>query len=120
MEEVKAKRVERECVDKIIARQGILLPLLKAWRSTYSPTEVLPRYPDIVHMTPFSMIIQNPDNGELYEDSYVDAVAQSPRLCAEWRDEKGEVLLSLFPAPAVTERAVLELATTVFSCDSCI
>jgi hypothetical protein len=124
MEEAKAQRLERERVDLITKRQKLLISLLEAYCRTRDANEIIPKVGDVVLMPPFAAILESDSEVVVTTHSFADAMHQLPDLCAKWRQEKDEFLLSLLPAPVhnaniKSPKKLLELATTLFECKAC-
>lgn len=119
MEDVQIGRIRNERIDLIIGRQELLLPLLRAYRQSRTPQEIVPGDGDIVLMAPFAEILESDDTVVVETRDFSSAISLLPELCAKWREETDQHLLSLFPESAARAKSDLNLATTQFSCSGC-
>lgn len=120
MEEVKAKRLERERIDRIIQRQNVVLPLLLTFRQTRQSHIKVPTDADIVCMPPFAALIESDQEDGLTAESFGDAISLLPQLCIQWWVDCDKFLYTLLPQASASECEFrLELATTLFECGGC-
>lgn len=120
MTEMRLKRWGRELTERLIQRQSALIPLLKRWRQAQNPAVILPEDADIVHMAPFSTIIEYKAGPIPIAANFEGLLFHLPRLYDAWLTEKNAFLLSLLPPhPPRYQDTTLDLATTSFSCKSC-
>jgi hypothetical protein len=133
MEDIKAKRLQRERVAAVNKRRQMMATILNNYLLTRSLTEVIPCIADVCEMKEIKSIIEDtPIDVEVNAKSFANIVPELPRLIDEWRISKSRELITMMeaeaPALIKTEEtdlaahfdlSPLELATTWFFCRNC-
>jgi hypothetical protein len=136
LEELKEKRLMVKRVAERVAmlkkRQNIVVALLKTYVLEQPVTAVIPGPADVCDMNEFKGIIEDtPDDVEVSEEAFKQAMGRLPQLIAEWRSAKDTELVHIInkgTAPDKSQsseslnendRKQLELATTIFRCRVC-
>jgi hypothetical protein len=131
MEELKEKRLVAERLATLKKRQHLVRTLLKDYALERPADEVIPGPADVCSMDEFKTIIEDtPEDVEVSEQTFWPAMERLPQLIDEWRAAKDAELVRIINAAASdgsqskesqseSDRAQLELATTIFQCTSC-
>jgi hypothetical protein len=115
MQEIKAKRVEKERSELIRERQQALVKAVKDYALTRPIDEPMPGAADIYEMEQFKAIWNDtPDDVKVTSESFQEVMAEFPAICEQWREDKARELLSLVPGSPEGRKSTLELATTTF------
>ncbi|TFK48760.1 hypothetical protein OE88DRAFT_502041 [Heliocybe sulcata] len=128
LHEKKAERLEEERVKDILRRDSMVVDAYQEWLRDMSPTEAFPSTADICLTEEFERFTTMGGDVASAMRELSDAVSQLPRLVDEWRADAKLELCQLLPSlpddypdrdNAWKEPRRLQLATTIFRCQSC-
>ncbi|KAJ6520163.1 hypothetical protein C8R45DRAFT_51161 [Mycena sanguinolenta] len=128
MEQMKAKRLEREYVALLAERRTMASKVLRTFKRSQLPwTDVMPGVPDFHEFPKIKDIISQPASVTVDEQTFEALLPDFPDLIATWREGLLQHMVATYKrdsnADAVQADNVLEdrlkLATSVFKCNSC-
>ncbi|KAF8066606.1 hypothetical protein FPV67DRAFT_1582098 [Lyophyllum atratum] len=95
----------------------------KTYLKTLVPYQWLyhPTADTICGFSPFDQVINSPDNVTVSEASFQEAISMLPGLISTWSEERKATLKALIPSESSTTQTIIDimdLATTVFQCES--
>jgi hypothetical protein len=133
LKEIRRERLEMEQFARLRKRANVVVALLGDFASERPVNEVIPGPADVCDMDEFKTVIEDtPDDVEVTQESFKQAMERLPQLITQWRSAKDAELVRILSASVSTppesqlnesqpenNRARLELATTFFLCKSC-
>ena len=133
LKKIRRERLEVEQFARLRKRANVVVALLGDYALERPVNEVIPGPADVCDMDEFKTVIEDtPDDVEVTQESFKQAMERLPQLITEWRSAKDAELVRIMSASASTptesqvkesqpanNRALLELATTFFHCKSC-
>jgi hypothetical protein len=87
MVQMKNKRLERERKALVISRKGIAVSILRAYKISRLPTDVVPEPMDFCAISQVSDILELPTETEVTEDTFGPIVEKMDELVGEWRTQ---------------------------------
>ncbi|KIM79606.1 hypothetical protein PILCRDRAFT_549999 [Piloderma croceum F 1598] len=133
LKEIRRERLEMEQFARLRKRAKVVVALLEDFALERPINEVIPGPADVCDMDEFKTVIEDtPDDVEVTQESFKQAMERLPHLITQWRSAKDAELVRIMSASASAptesqlnesqpenNRALLELATTFFHCKSC-